>query len=147
MIKGDKELLKKLQGLPIDIEQAIGEALNATANQVRTTAIKSIQAKSSGETVTRYSQGGKKYSHTASKVGDAPNTDTGALVRSIAVEPARTKLEAYVGTTLEYGKFLEMGTRKMGERPWLYPALNANIKNLQTNVVNAVQRQIDKAAE
>lgn len=142
-ISGDKELIAALNRLGVRASKAMRQGINATAQQVRNTAVKSIQQVSQGETVTRYSQGGQPYSHVASVAGDAPNTDTGALVKSIAVEQ-ESDLAAFVGSGLEYAPYLEFGTRKMRSRPWLQPAADANAKNLTVNITRAVQRLLNE---
>ena len=145
-VTGDKELMKALKKLGAGATKALRQGINATAQQVRNTAVKSIQQVSQGETVTRYSQGGRPYNHTASVAGDAPNTDTDALVKSIAVEQPNDNT-AFVGSGLDnppYPLWLEFGTSKMKPRPWLQPALDANIGNLNTNISKAVQRLINE---
>ena len=116
------------------MEDAIFGGVILTANEIRTDAIKSIQNKSGGTQVSRSRQGGGTYTHTASAAGGAPNTDTGKLVASIAVEPNKSGVYALVGSNLDYGGFLEFGTSKMGARPWLEPALRKNKDNLQRNI-------------
>jgi phage gpG-like protein len=139
-VSGIKELNVALRSLGINADKAINMGVEATAQQVRNTAIKSIQSVSAGETVQRSRQGGNgTYSHVASKAGEAPNTDTGRLVASVAIERP-TLSSALVGTGLDYGLFLELGTSKMQPRPWLQPALDANIKQLPINVGKAIQR-------
>ena len=139
-VSGVKELNVALRSLGINADKAINMGVEATAQQVRNTAIKSIQSVSAGETVQRSRQGGNgTYSHVASKPGDAPNTDTGRLVASVAIERP-TLSSALVGTGLDYGLFLELGTSKMQPRLWLQPALDANIKQLPINVCKAIQR-------
>ena len=60
--------------------------------------------------------------HQASAKGEAPATDTGRLISSITQEKTGDS-EWIVGSKVEYSKWLEFGTRKMGERPFLRPAL------------------------
>ena len=145
-ITGDDELIRKMTSLGADMEKALERGIVATSYQVRNTAIKSIQKQTVGTYVIRYSQGGKRYSHVASKQGDAPNTDTGALVNSIAVQHKKGDLFAFVGSGLDYAKYLEFGTKNMGERPWLQPALNENMKNLEQNIIKQAKKMIEKAA-
>lgn len=55
----------------------------------------------------------------ASAPGEEPHKDTGRLRASIAHEvDGKT---ARVGTNVTYGKFLELGTKKMAARPFLRP--------------------------
>lgn len=140
-VDGVTMTLKNLEDIGVDIDRATKEGVLATAWQVRNDAAKSIQEKSNGETVQRSRQGGGTYEHTASKAGDAPNTDTGTLVRSIAVELGPFD-SALVGSDVKYSSDLEFGTKKMDARPWLKPALEKNIKNLDKNIESAIKRQI-----
>lgn len=139
-VTGLNETIKGLGAAGELIRKAAANGVFATAQQVRNTAINSIQSQSQGRVVTRQSQGGNEYEHTASKPGDAPNTDTGALVRSISVEPQMPDLEMFVGSGIEYAPFLEYGTKRMAPRPWLQPAVDANAKKLKSNIETQIQR-------
>lgn len=123
-VKGMDELQRNFKQLADKYGKAVAHATVQGGQLVRTTAIQSIQQQSNGNEVTRYRLGGGSYQHIASKPGDPPNTDTGALVRSINVEirPDAT----YVGTSIKYAPYLEFGTARMAERPWLNPALENN---------------------
>lgn len=143
----EDDLIRKMTSLGADMEKALERGIVQTANQVRNSAIKSIQNQTMGTYVTRYSQGGSAYDHVASRPGDAPNTDTGALVNSIAVEKIKGEPVAFVGSGLEYSKYLELGTKNMQPRPWLEPALNANISNLEKNIIKQAKNMIKQAAK
>lgn len=146
-VTGHEQVMRNLRKLGVDVERAVKEAVSATAQGVRGTAVKSIQKRSYGHPSKRQRQGGGTYTVIASKPGDPPNTDTGRLVNSIAVEPMQPATTMYVGTSVEYGRWLEFGTGTMAERPWLQPALQRNEKVLTQQLTAAIQRQIDKAAE
>jgi HK97 gp10 family phage protein len=127
-VQGIEEVQANLQKLSDKYGRAVVDAGNKAAMLIRTSAIKSIQSKSSGSEATRYRLGGNSYQHTVSAAGDAPNTDTGALVRSIQIE---TKPDAiFVGSSIEYSAALEFGTKRMQARPWLIPALESNRKKI-----------------
>lgn len=51
--------------------------------------------------------------------------DTGRLRNSIAHEIDADGLNATIGTNVRYSVFVEFGTRNMRERPYLFPALEA----------------------
>lgn len=51
--------------------------------------------------------------------------DTGRLRNSIAHEIDEDGLNATIGTNVEYGVFVEFGTRRKAERPFLFPALES----------------------
>lgn len=59
--------------------------------------------------------------HRASKPGDPPAPDTGALKRSTFVE--RIGKGARVGVAMLYAKWLEFGTATIRPRPFMRPAL------------------------
>jgi HK97 gp10 family phage protein len=79
-----------------------------------------------------------KRKHRASKPGEPPAIDTGTLRASIMSEVERhgsnvlgrvgpdvekIAAKAPVGTNVNYGYYLEIGTSKMAPRPYLRPAL------------------------
>jgi HK97 gp10 family phage protein len=57
----------------------------------------------------------------ASAPGEPPRKQTGRLRASVATEV--DGLTGRVGTNVEYGRYLELGTRRMAARPWLRRAL------------------------
>lgn len=146
-VTGGDELAKDLLALGKDMESALEKGVFITAQQVRTTAIKSIQQDNFGIWVKRSRQGGGTYDHVAAAEGSAPNTDTGALVSSIAVEMSKQKMEAEVGSNLDYSAYLELGTKDMEPRPWLAPAVNKNIDNLRENIGKAIMLAIRNNAK
>jgi len=144
-VLGIAELQRKLRSLGDAMDDAIMGGVMVTANEIRTDAIKSIQQVSGGQQVQRSRQGGGgTYTHTASSEGNAPNTDTGKLVASIAVENNKTGMFSLVGSNLDYATFLEFGTRSMGARPFLQPALDKNEENLKTNISKAADVLIER---
>lgn len=55
--------------------------------------------------------------------GEPPKKITGFLQRSITYEMGEDKLSAKVGTNLNYGRHLELGTVNMAPRPYLRSTL------------------------
>ena len=147
VVTGVKELKQKLKSLGSSMEEAVFGGVILTANEIRTDAAKSIQKQSPGSQVKRSRQGGGTYTHTAAAKGGAPNTDTGKLVASIAVEPNRGGVFALVGSNLDYAGFLEFGTSKMDARPWLEPALRNNADNLQRNISASADALIQRESK
>ena len=145
-VTGDKALARKLNKLGIKMGKAIDDGVFITAQGVRTDAIKSIQNKSPGKVVQRSRQGGGTYSHVASNEGQAPNTDTGKLVASIALDK-QSDANYLVGSNLQYAALLEFGTSKTGARPWLEPAMRKNINDLIKNINKAADLTIQKASK
>tara|TARA_R110000744_G_scaffold210451_1_gene329567 strand:- start:3220 stop:3654 length:435 start_codon:yes stop_codon:yes gene_type:complete len=141
LITGQADLDMALKMFLVNTEKAIDDAVRITAVKVQKSAIKSIREPSMGTYVTRYTAGGKPYSHVAAKEGESPNTDTGRLIGSIALDHHKGKQVAYVGTNVDYGFFLET----VMNRPWLQPAKDREIVFFKDNVTKAVQMQIRKA--
>jgi len=136
-VEGMEEAQKKMAALAKRYSRATVEGAIAAGHLVRSEAIKSIHDQSSGEQVVRTRTGGGEYTHTASKPGDAPNTDTGRLVQSVQVEVTGKTVD--VGSTLHYAAHLEFGTRKMYARPWLFPAFDGN----KAAIVKLIKHGID----
>jgi HK97 gp10 family phage protein len=93
---------------------------------VRNTAVTSIQAGGSGETVQKYNP---RRTHTQSAPNQPPASDTGFLVSNISTEVKSFKDGMVVGKIISaapYSKHLEFGTTKMTERPFMLPALEKN---------------------
>lgn len=56
--------------------------------------------------------------------GEPPRKQTGRLRASVQIEVDEASLTARVGTNVEYGRHLELGTKRgLGPRPWLRRAL------------------------
>lgn len=144
-VAGVPQLEKNLAKMAERYGKAVANALYVSGEMVRSTAIKSIQQKSNGEMVTRYREGGGSYQHMASAPNSPPNTDTGALVRSVVVEVQRE--DVYVGSGLEYAPYLEFGTKRMTQRPWLNPALEQNRRRIVKVVTDAMKKTTNKGVK
>jgi HK97 gp10 family phage protein len=66
---------------------------------------------------------GKTRRDGPSKPGQPPHVDTGRLRQSIAWELHSDGRGVRIGTNVNYGKYLEEGTRHMAPRPYLRPSL------------------------
>jgi len=62
--------------------------------------------------------------------GEAPAGQAGDLIGSVA-QGAPAALKRIVGTSLPYGKFLELGTKDIAPRPWLEVSLWASINKIK----------------
>ena len=138
-VEGQAELKANLDRLARRYGENTAKAAFAGAQLVRSTAIRSIQSQSVGETVRRYREGSSEgYDHVASVAGDPPNTDNGDLVRSIQIEVKPN--EVFVGSSLPYAAHLEFGTRRMAARPWLVPALESRSREINRLFRNAIEK-------
>tara|TARA_Y100001937_G_scaffold127895_1_gene201558 strand:- start:15101 stop:15526 length:426 start_codon:yes stop_codon:yes gene_type:complete len=122
--KNVAQLRKNLHKRMDFVEKNVLKVLNSSALLVEGSAKESIQ---------RGPKTGKTYRrgnvvHQASAEGQAPATDTGFLVSNITHQFAKKgkTMASKVLSKANYSKFLEFGTRNMGERPFLQPALEKN---------------------
>jgi len=138
-VQGVEELQRNMSELSRKFGQEVAKTLFVSGQLVRTDAIKSIQTVSPGAVVNRSRLGGGTVTHTASRPGDPPNTDTGKLVQSIQVEVRSG--DVYVGTGLSYAPHLEFGTKNMQARPWLFPALERNREKI-TGMIRTAMRKV-----
>lgn len=148
-VKGMAELKKNLATLENFFGVEVKDALVMGGLLVETEAKKSIQEVGMGTHVIRYRNGGSKKSHIAAKPGIAPNTDTGALVRSVVTEIKGDSV--FVGSSLEYAAYLEFGTLNKADgsehnaaRPFLQPALEANKGKIKDLFAEAVKDAVRK---
>lgn len=56
-----------------------------------------------------------------------PIVDSGRLMNSITHSVDESDNTAMVGTNVEYGKYVELGTSKMSARPFLKPTIQENV--------------------
>lgn len=73
----------------------------------------------------KYRKGRRIYGANPSKPGEAPHKQLGTLRASVAHEMLTDELAGLTGTSLEYGKYLELGAPRahLLPRPWLRATL------------------------
>lgn len=125
---------KNVKNLKLATRDFLYDVLDGAARIVRDAARESIQKTSAGSTPTVRYHGKRKKDHMVSPPGFPPNTDTGVLVNSIFTRVDRRRLEAFVGTNIPYGKYLEYGTKEMKPRPWLLPAARGEVGKIKKTI-------------
>ena len=140
-VEGMAELKRNFKKLELEFGKEIKSALIAGGLLVETQAKNNIQDLNPGRNVTRYREGGSKKTHVAAGAGESPNTDTGALVRSITTEVKEDSV--YVGTSLQYAPWLEFGTINMRPRPFLNKALLKEQGQINKLIIKAAKAAID----
>lgn len=118
----------------------------ARMRNVKTESLKELYK--GGEIVRAYAQ--KKIregavsgpGHIPSRPGEFPNANTHELDLGIDVRINPSRLSVSVVSTAPYSAFVELGTSKMAERPFMRPSLRANKNRLVLGQVQAVQRTI-----
>lgn len=126
---------KKLDQLSKDKRNKVREEVILGAEAIAGTAKKLVnQVQSKGVPITR---GGVQ--HYPSLEGYPPNTDTGALAQSIRAEHRGDSSEVIAGRKnhVDYAAYLEFGTIRTGERPFMRPAYKQNIKSISKKIRDA----------
>jgi len=95
--------------------------------------------------------------HRASAPGEAPANFTGSLRQSIDFDVVgadrmqfgvKQRFQQRQGTPdgVKYGKYLELGTRKMSERPFLLPVIKKNYRNIRKHIETQLKRGLTEGA-
>lgn len=90
----------------------------------------------------------KKILHYPSLPNNPPAVDTGTLRRSITFDVGtdESKVTGRVGSTIldpPYGAYLEFGTSRMIQRPWLRPALERNREVIKEHIREGVREIVN----
>lgn len=90
---------------------------------------------------------GRTYSirgkaHVASAPGEPPAVDTGNLKNSLRVLEVTDDHASY-GTSADYAADLEYGSRRMAARPFLRPAAEAAVSQIQAAMTAVVDEALD----
>jgi HK97 gp10 family phage protein len=78
--------------------------------------------------------------HIASAPGEAPAIRSGKLLSTTRYEIQGNDLVFGAGDgSMEYASYLETGTQKMEQRPYLMSTVNENIKNIEKEIDNQLK--------
>lgn len=144
-VEGLAKMRRDTEALAAALGVNLAKATIKGGRLVQTNVIKAIKAQSPGEAVTRYHPGQAPVDHVASKPGDAPNTDTGELIRGIQVEIAgRSVLVGVEASQDEKANALEFGTLDgtLAARPFLFPAFEAAKPQIAELMAQAVREDL-----
>lgn len=128
-VTGAKELSAALSAMSQTVASEVDELVLLTAVEVEARLKLAIQGGAKSGRV--YKRG--KVWHRASAPGQAPASDTGALIASIMHEKD-APLTASVGSRLAYAVYLEFGTVKMAPRPLWVPEAEATAKEFRADL-------------
>ena len=128
-VRGVEEVQNAIRAFGAEIADQVSKAVEATALEALTDVRKAIQGPP--KTGREYPRGvnGDKV-HRASAPGQAPATDTGALVSSTYIRRVDSFIQA-IGSRLDYAFYLEFGTLRMEPRPSWMPAAEKNAPRLE----------------
>lgn len=146
-----KEVLSNLSEYGEAVQSAVNKEIAKTALMTEAEAKKRIErAPAGGRTYVRTSKTGSKVVHKASAPGEYPKSDTGNLVASIRAitDTTNNGLQSWlVGTPLDYGWYLEFGTVRMAERPWLMPTARFVAKDMNKRVTKAINEALNNVTK
>lgn len=148
-VDGIAQLQANLAALSASLGPLVAKAAFKGGRLVQSRVIKRIQKPQGvGQWVTRYQPGQAPYQHLASAPGQAPNSDTGELVRGIQVEVTRGDVSVGVESSQDdKAMALEFGTTdgKLLPRPFLFPSLEESRDDITKLISDAVAKQIKGA--
>lgn len=138
-ISGLEEVRKYVDKLPDEVLVAVRDSMFAIANTMRNNII--LAMRSTPKAPWSYRRGGKI--HNPSMPYHAPAIDSGNLINNLIID--RTgKNKVRMGTNINeppYPFFLEEGTVKMAERPWMEPEIEK--MDFEKEVISAITRSVD----
>jgi HK97 gp10 family phage protein len=122
---GLENLKAKLDQVITNAQPQVMEKLLEGGNTIKAEIVKEFNEPKSG----------KVYgSHTASAPGEPPANMTGKLLESIKVRQEGNSV--IIGTTLDYGTYLELGTSILAARPYLQPAYQKKLPEIIASITN-----------
>ena len=135
-VRGVEEVQKAIQTFGKAIADQVSKAVVATALEALTDVRRAIQGPpKTGREYPRGANGDKI--HRASAPGQAPATDTGALVSSTYISRVNSFTQA-IGSRLDYAFYLEFGTLRMEPRPSWVPAAEKNAPRLEKRLARII---------
>lgn len=139
-LEGTEALNRALRKLDAGARKEVKKAVDATGLSLRGAVVKKYQrGPATGEIYEKYNP---RRTHQASAPGEAPATDTGRLANSVTIEDTGP-IEIEVGTEVEYGPYLEFGTRTIAPRPNWVPS----VQEEEPKYVRRVEAAIRRAAK
>lgn len=122
------------------IRRAAARGVFRGGQLVRTHAVRSILGGAkSGRIYVR-----RGIAHQASAPGEPPASDTGRLANSIDVKLDAVRVVATVSASTRYAAFLEYGTQKMAPRPFMRPALAAQVDNIEAAIASELRKVLPR---
>ena len=153
-VKGDynnKEIFLQIKNLKNLQDNAIRKAFYNIGKFLLKDAVADInkEPKHGRQYLVRLGRGGKTLSkpkiHTASAENEAPANITGALraAHNFSVQ-GNSKLIFGVEDKVNYGAYLENGTKKIKPRKWLIRAIKNNERNIENEFNHNIESELNK---
>lgn len=138
-LEGTEALNRALRNLSEDAQKEVKKAVDATGLSLRGEIVKKYQrGPATGEIYEKFNP---RRTHQASAPGEAPATDTGRLANSVVTSSdIQEPLTVEVSTDVEYGPYLEFGTRTIAPRPNWVPSVQEETPKYIRRVEAAIRR-------
>lgn len=140
-LQNKKRLEELAKYFKSDANKGIEDGMKAIGMHLRNVIIRDITKRSPGSTkAVRYQP---KRNVKVSPPGTSPNNDTGELRRSIQWDLLDSD-KVVIGSDIWKGMWLEMGTKKMKPRPFIYPNAVKELDNMEDVMFKAIEKRIRK---
>lgn len=151
-IIGLKELMRNLKRMGADVGGEARIALEKTGqhleNEIKIT-LSHRWGPRTGKIYATRKEGARYQQHQASAPREPPAVLSGELMGSIthkAEKISKIRAEGAVGTNLEYAEGLERGTSKMFPRPFIFPTIAKEAKNVSGIIRKSLSNSLKKYA-
>lgn len=152
---GNRRTLLQIENLKDLSQEAIRKAFYMIGKDLVDDSRAMIMEKPKHGRLYKLRKNGRLINHRASAPGEAPANFTGALKHSLdftvsgsekMVFGSRTTFPNRKGTPagVNYGGYLELGTRKIEPRPYLEPAIKKNYGNIQDHFEQQLKKSLLK---
>ncbi len=148
----NEEVILNIKGINNMTKSGITTAFYNIGKDLRIDAKKEIKKKNKTGRLYIVNRQGRIVLHRASAPGEYPANLSGGLAASIStnvvgsnrLEFGSRNIIAKTGKAkqINYGKFLERGTRKIKPRPFLLPTIKRNFDKIETHFNYQIQKQI-----
>jgi HK97 gp10 family phage protein len=130
-----------ISNMPIKTKSGMRQGLFKFGTLLKKTLQADILKKPKGGREYFIRRGGRRFRHIAAADGETPANITGRLRKSVDFKVSGSnRMEFGYDNSVDYGLYLELGTRKMGAKPGIKNAID---KNLQ-NGINIISNEINK---
>lgn len=123
----------------------VSKVIKLSCERVRSTSLDDM-AKTQRNMNVSYFTHNKNVPHHPSLPGNAPAPDSGNLRDSIhyTIDEEDSLIIGRVGTDVDYGRMLELGTSRVAPRPWLKPSVEKNREVILNDLGKVLKRNIEK---
>ena len=140
-----KNFNDKLNGKINDVKNQLIISIKSSCELIRSTSLDDMKNTQRNPDVAYYTYN-KNIPHHPSLPGNAPAPDSGNLRDSVhyTTEESDSIIVGRVGTDVDYGRMLELGTSRIAPRPWLKPSLDKNRNQIERLIQQAVKKGLQK---